>query len=110
VKRLAGGLAVSSRRYSFRLAIRGGVAAAWRQQEWRDGRDDAHPELAMERLSFGAGEFGKFFASRRMRTALSETFSPSAVNRTTRRVRSTRVTPSNVSSSRNPADSVDWVT
>ena len=32
------------------------------------------------------------------------------VKRTTRRVRSTRVTPSRVSSSRSPADSVDWVT
>ena len=48
--------------------------------------------------------------SRRTRIALSAIFSPSAVKRTTRRVRSTRVTPSKVSSSRRPADSVDWVT
>ena len=49
-------------------------------------------------------------ASRRTRTALSAICSPSAVKRTTRRVRSTRVTPSKVSSSRRPADRVDWVT
>jgi hypothetical protein len=36
--------------------------------------------------------------------------SPSGVKRTTRRVRSTRVTPISVSSSRMPADSVDCVT
>ena len=48
--------------------------------------------------------------SRRMRSALSEIFCPSGVKRTTRRVRSTKVTPSKVSSSRRPADKVDWVT
>ena len=49
-------------------------------------------------------------ASRSTRRALSAIRSPSGVKRTTRRVRSTRVTPSRVSSSRRPADRVDWVT
>ena len=49
-------------------------------------------------------------ASRSTRRAFSAMPSPSGVKRTTRRVRSTSVTPINVSSSRIPADSVDWVT
>ncbi len=48
--------------------------------------------------------------SRRIRCAFSATRTPSGVKRTTRRVRSTRVTPIRVSSSLIPADSVDWVT
>ena len=49
-------------------------------------------------------------ASRNTRWALATMRSPSAVKRTTRRVRSTNVTPTSDSSSRIPADRVDWVT
>ena len=49
-------------------------------------------------------------ASRSTRRAFSAMRTPSGVKRTTRRVRSTRVTPIRVSSSRIPAESVDWVT
>jgi hypothetical protein len=46
----------------------------------------------------------------RMARALATTSCPSPVKRTTRRLRSTSVTPSSVSSSRMPADSVDCET
>ncbi len=49
-------------------------------------------------------------ASRSTRTAFSAMRRPSGVKRTTRRVRSTSVTPINDSSSRRPAERVDWVT
>ena len=49
-------------------------------------------------------------ASRSTSRALSAIRVPSGVKRTTRRVRSTSVTPISVSNSRKPADSVDCVT
>jgi len=72
--------------------------------------DDAHPELAMERLSFGAGEFGQVLRPREecerlCRNLFAERSKPHDPSRAL-----DQGTPSNVSSSRNPADSVDWVT
>ena len=76
-----------------------------RQQERGDGRDDAHAQLAVQRLALGAGEVGQLLASRAGRAPPCRRSSrPSGVKRTTRRVRSTSVTPSRVSSSRRPAD------
>ena len=49
-------------------------------------------------------------ASRSRRCAFSTTWLPSGVNRTTRRVRSTSTVSSRDSSSRIPADRVDWDT
>ena len=48
--------------------------------------------------------------SRSTRLALSAMRVPSGVKRTTRLVRSTSIVPSRLSSSRRPADRVDWVT
>ena len=45
-------------------AIRCAAAAACRQQERRDGRDDAHAQLAGQRLALGAGHVGQLLGSR----------------------------------------------
>ena len=82
-----------------------------RQQERGDGRDDAHAQLAVKRLGPRRGPFRPAPRSRAGRgSPCPRSSRPSAVKRTTRRVRSTRVTPSRVSSSRKPGRQVDWVT
>ena len=62
-------------------------------------------------LPCGAGEVGQFLGlAKDAQRLLRDPRAQSGVKRTTRRVRSTKVMPSRVSSSRKPADKVDCVT
>ncbi len=112
VKRLAGRGLVSSRRIELQVRpLRAEARQQRRQQERRDGRDDAHAQFAGQRLARGADHVGRDPRSRAGCAAPSRRrAAPSGVKRTTRRVRSTSVTPSRVSSSLRPAERVDWVT